>query len=66
MRHDARHVHPGAGLIDAYRARLSEFAEQAVTGISRLGLARIAYEGNCALTADVNGRTLRVLAEMRQ
>jgi hypothetical protein len=52
---------------DAYRARLSEFAEKAPeSGISRLGLARIAYEGNCAISTEVNGRMLRVMAEMRQ
>jgi len=52
---------------EAYRARLSEFAENAPeSGISRLGLARIAYEGNCAINAEVNGRMLRVSAEMRQ
>jgi hypothetical protein len=52
---------------DAYRARLTEFAEHAPeTGHSRLGLARIAYEGNCAISVDVTGRMLRVSAEMRQ
>ena len=52
---------------EAYRARLSEFAEHAPeSGISRLGLARIAYEGNCAISVDVTGRMLRVSAEMRQ
>jgi hypothetical protein len=51
---------------DAYRARLTEFAEHAPeSGNSRLGLARIAYEGNCAISVDVTGSMLRVSAEMR-
>jgi hypothetical protein len=52
---------------DAYRARLNEFAESPpALGISRLGLARIAYEGNCALVAELDGQTLRVSAQMAQ
>jgi hypothetical protein len=52
---------------DAYRARLNEFAAERgppESGISRLGLARIAYEGNCRLRAELDGQTLRVFAEM--
>jgi hypothetical protein len=52
---------------DAYRARLTQFAESPPElGISRLGLVRIAYEGNCVLLAELNGETLRVSAEMAQ
>lgn len=54
---------------EAYRARLNQFAAESEgfeAGTSRLGLARIAYEGNCALSAEVDGRTLRVRAEMMQ
>jgi hypothetical protein len=46
---------------EAYRVRLSEFAEApADGGPSRLGLARIAYEGNCSLSAELIGKSLRV------
>jgi hypothetical protein len=52
---------------DAYRARLNQFAESPPElGISRLGLVRIAYEGNCVLLAELKGETLRVSAEMAQ
>jgi hypothetical protein len=52
---------------DAYRARLNEYAENPpAPGVSRLGLARIAYEGNCALSAQVQGKTLRVCAALQQ
>jgi hypothetical protein len=52
---------------DAYRARLNQFAESPPElGISRLGLVRIAYEGNCALRAELNGEILRVSARMAQ
>jgi hypothetical protein len=50
---------------DAYRARLNQFAESPPElGISRLGLVRIAYEGNCSLLAELKGEVLRVSAEM--
>jgi len=52
---------------EAYRARLNQFAEAPPElGISRLGLVRIAYEGNCVLLAELKGETLRVSAEMAQ
>jgi two-component sensor histidine kinase len=52
---------------DAYRARLNEYADNPPgPGVSRLGLARIAYEGNCSLSAEVNGKTLRVCAALQQ
>jgi len=52
---------------DAYRARLNQFAEAPPElGISRLGLVRIAYEGNCVLQANLEGETLRVSAQMAQ
>jgi hypothetical protein len=43
----------------AYRAKLLE-AATATTGVSRLGLARIAYEGGCELRAVLDGDVLRV------
>lgn len=43
----------------AYRAKLLE-AATATSGVSRLGLARIAYEGGCELRAAVDGDILRV------
>jgi hypothetical protein len=52
---------------EAYRARLNQFAAEGngpESGTSRLGLARIAYEGNCALSTELDGRVLRVRAEM--
>jgi hypothetical protein len=44
---------------EAYRARLLEVA-MSTAGVSKLGLARIAYEGGCDLRADVDGTVLRV------
>jgi hypothetical protein len=44
---------------DAYRERMLEIAS-AQDGRTRLGLARIAYEGRCKLAAEVDGETLRV------
>lgn len=49
---------------DAYRARLMEIAAQPAEGASKLGLVRVAYEGNCALSVQEDGGTLRVTAEM--
>jgi len=50
----------------AYRARLLDIAasprEQGRK--SRLGLARIAYEGNCNVSAQIMGDTVRVTAMM--
>ncbi len=47
---------------DAYRARLCELAENPPQiGISRLGLARVAYEGGCVLTAEIKGNSLRMV-----
>jgi hypothetical protein len=44
---------------EAYRLRLLEIAGEPV-GATKLGLARIAYEGRCKLAAEIDGRTLRV------
>jgi hypothetical protein len=44
---------------DAYRTRMLEIAA-APAGATKLGLARIAYEGRCRLAAELDGRTLRV------
>lgn len=44
---------------EAYRARLLEVATSP-RGVSKLGLARIAYEGNCTLDAKLDGGILRV------
>ena len=50
----------------AYRARLLEIAsaDDEGSGVSRIGLVRVAYEGNCTLSAEVDGNTLRITAEM--
>jgi len=49
---------------DAYRARLLEIAQGEGEAASRLGLVRVAYEGNCAVDAQVDGATLTVIARM--
>jgi hypothetical protein len=50
---------------EAYRAKLLEIAAaDRTTGVSKLGLVRIAYEGNCTLKADVSPGVLRVSAEL--
>ncbi len=51
---------------DAYRARLLEIAqaEGDEVGPSRLGLVRVAYEGNCTVHAEVEGTTLTITARM--
>jgi two-component sensor histidine kinase len=51
---------------DAYRARLLEIAQSASDATpSRLGLVRVAYEGNCTVEATVEGATLTVTARMQ-
>ncbi len=51
---------------DAYRARLLEIAQaEGDSSPSRLGLVRVAYEGNCAVEASVDGGTLTVTARMQ-
>jgi hypothetical protein len=52
---------------DAYRARLLEIAQSAEgdDAPSRLGLVRVAYEGNCSVEATVDGATLTVTARMQ-
>ncbi len=50
---------------EAYRARLLEVAATPrELGSSKLGLARISYEGSCRLSAEVDGKMVRVTAEM--
>lgn len=50
---------------DAYRAKLLEIAStDREQGNSKLGLVRIAYEGNCTLTAELVRGVLRVQAEL--
>jgi two-component sensor histidine kinase len=51
---------------EAYRARLLEIADGigGANSTSKLGLVRIAYEGNCRLGAEVVNDSLRVTAEM--
>ena len=44
---------------EAYRARMLEIAA-APAGETKLGLARITYEGRCRLAAEIDGGTLRV------
>jgi len=51
--------------LDAYRAKLIEVASaDRDPGSSKLGLVRIAYEGNCKLSAELARGVLRVQAEM--
>jgi hypothetical protein len=49
---------------EAYRTRLLEIASSSERNESKLGLIRIAYEGNCTITADRNADVLRVTAHM--
>jgi hypothetical protein len=49
---------------DAYRARLLQVATSP-SGVSQLGLARIAYEGCCSVDAVLDGETLRVTTVSR-
>jgi hypothetical protein len=53
---------------EAYLARMREVAEQPLgSGISRMGLVRIAYEGPCHIEAHVSaGDTLTVTATLEQ
>ena len=55
-----------SSLEEAYRARLLEVAQapRENLGVSKLGLARIAYEGNCRLHAELDGNTVRVTSRM--
>jgi len=51
--------------MDAYRAKLLEIAAaDRDPGSSKLGLVRIAYEGNCKITAELDRGILRVQAEL--
>lgn len=51
---------------DAYRAKLLELATAVSPEFetSKLGLVRIAYEGNCRLRAELTGGAFRITAEM--
>lgn len=49
---------------EAYQARLLALAESPDDGGSGLGLARVAYEGGCTLSADYQGGVLCITAEM--
>ena len=49
---------------EAYRARLLQIAQgPSMGGTSKLGLVRIAYEGDCDLGAEVSNGVIRVTAE---
>jgi hypothetical protein len=51
---------------DAFQARMLAIASApAGSAGSKLGLARIAYEGNCRLAAEIEGDILRVNSEMQ-
>jgi len=51
--------------IEAYRAKLLEIAAaDRADGNSKLGLVRIAYEGNCLLTAELVRGVLHVEADL--
>jgi hypothetical protein len=49
---------------EAYRAKLLQIAEAPRDGVSSLGLARIAYEGNCKIEASQDGEIMKVTARM--
>lgn len=49
---------------EAYYARLLALAEAPDEGGSGLGLARVAYEGGCVLSADYRAGVLYITAEM--
>jgi hypothetical protein len=53
---------PSAG--DAYRAKLLEIAASREPARSKLGLVRVAYEGNCQLTAELVRGVLHVQATL--
>jgi len=44
----------------AYQNRLKEIAERGEVGVSRLGLPRIAFEGNCDIKAEVVDGVLHI------
>lgn len=49
----------------AYRARMLQIAQnEEDTSPSRLGLVRIAFEGNCRLTAKIDGGMVTVIAAL--
>jgi hypothetical protein len=48
---------------EAYRARLIEIAQRPSGANSKLGLVRIAYEGDCDLGAELSNGVIRVTAE---
>jgi hypothetical protein len=48
-------------VVDAYFQRMREIASRP-SRMSRLGLLRIAYEGGCGLTGELNGATLTITA----
>lgn len=51
---------------EAYRAKLLEVASAARDlGGSKLGLARIAYEGSCTMNAEIVDNVLTITASMR-
>lgn len=58
-------IHSFASAKEAYRAKLLEIAASRDDEMSpsRLGLVRIAYEGNCTLRAEVVGNVLKVTAD---
>lgn len=48
----------------AYRARLLAIAQSADPEVSKLGIVRIAYEGNCAIRSVYEGGVVCVTAEL--
>jgi hypothetical protein len=49
---------------EAYRARLLALAQTTDRDVSKLGLARIAYEARCVISAEILGETVRVTADV--
>jgi hypothetical protein len=49
---------------EAYRAKLREVSTAKDSGVSKLGLVRIAYQGGCKLRVERAGKCLRVVADV--
>jgi hypothetical protein len=59
-----RWIHSFPTAKEAYRAKLLEIAAaRDELSPSRLGLVRIAYEGNCTLSAELQGNVVKVTAD---
>jgi hypothetical protein len=50
--------------LEAYQAKIAERADSSDGAASGLGLLRVSYEAGCTLRAEVEGATLRIVADM--